>query len=86
MRKTIIFGAIAALIGLGVVAQASDQAGADAAGGSQIKRDGAKVGPAGKHEREARAEDKRHDESAEKRNDAREGHDADEAMEHRDRR
>jgi hypothetical protein len=84
MRKTIIFGALAALIGLAAVAQASDQA--DPAGSSQIKRDGAKVGPAGKHEREARAEDKRHDESTEKRDDAREGNDADEAMEHRDRR
>ena len=86
MRKTIIFGALAALIGLAAVAQANDQPGADARDDSQVTRADARVRHASKHEHEARNEDKRHDESAEQRDGAREGHDADEAREHRDRR
>lgn len=88
MRKTIIFGALAALLGLAAVAQASDHARTGTRDGGKIAHEVTKHDRDGKHEREARNEraHERHDESADERHEARETHGAHETAEHGDRR
>lgn len=96
MRKTIIFGALAALLGLVAVAQANDQPQSDLRGGIQItnrdtvqtRHEVAEDSRDAKHDREARNEHAREQEgeTGEKRHEEREGHDADDGGEHRDRR
>lgn len=88
MRKTIIFGTLAALFGFATLAQASDQSRADMRDGTQVTRAAADDSRGNEHERSARHERsrERHDESSEKRHHAREGHAEREAAEHSDRR
>ena len=90
MRKTIILGALAALIGFAAVAQANDRPQSGMRDGTQVTghatRDAAKDSRDAKHDREARNEHARAHEAGEKRDEAREGHDADEGAEHKDRR
>lgn len=88
MRKTIIFSTLAVLFGFATLAQASDHSRADMRDGTQVTGAAADDSRSDKHERDARHERsrERHDESAEKRHDAREGHAEHEAAEHRDRR
>ena len=92
MRKIIILGALAALVGLAAVAQANDQPQSGMPDGTQVTGQAAHKAANGsrdaKHNREARNEHsrERHHESGEKRHQAREGHDEHEAAEHKDRR
>ena len=88
MRKTIILATLAALFGVATIAQASDHRGTDRNDGTRVTRAAANDSRSDKHERDAGHERsrERHDESAEKRHEAREGHAEHEAAEHRDRR
>jgi hypothetical protein len=78
MRKTIIFGALAALFGFAALAQASE------------RRDDAQVtrSVGGEHERDARSDGlrERRDTTSDQQHEAREGRHEDEDAEHRDRR
>ena len=88
MRKTIIFGTLAALLGFATLAQASDHSRRYMRDGTQVTRAEANDSRYDRHERDGRRyrSHERHDESGERHHDAREGHDAREAAEHRDRR
>jgi len=88
MRKTIIFGTLAALFGFATLAQASDHSRGDMRDGIQVTRAEANDSRGDRHERDARHErsQERHDKSGDKHHDAREGHTEQEAVEHRDRR
>ena len=76
MRKTIIFGALAALIGLAAVAQANDQANEQPLAGMG---EGALRMAQTSYDHDSRNEDARdhQDETGETREHAREGHDLD---------
>ena len=54
MRKTIIFGTLAALFGLATLAQASDQSRADMRDDTQVTRAAANDSRDDRHERDAR--------------------------------
>lgn len=88
MRKTIIFGTLVALFGFATLAQASDRTRTDMRDGTQVTRAAANDDRDDRHARDARNErsHERHDESGDKRHEARQGHDENEAAEHRDRR
>lgn len=92
MRKTIIFGALAALLGLAAVAQANDQPQTGMKDGTQVTgqatREAANDSRGAKRDHEVRNERSREHEreAGQKRHEAREGHDADEGAEHKDRR
>jgi len=88
MRKTIIFGTLAALFGLATLAQASDRSRGDMRDGIQVTRAEADDSQYDRHERDGKRyrSHKRHDESGETHYGARERHDEREAAEHRDRR
>lgn len=88
MRKTIILGALAALLGLAAVAQANDQPQSGMQDGTQVTRQAAHDSRDAKHDRDARNERSRHheNEANENRNEAHEGHDADEGAERKNRR
>ena len=87
MRKTIIFGALATLLGLAAVAQANDRSQTGMRDGTQVTGQAAhEAATSTKHDREARNEHSREHEAGDKRDEVREGHDADEGAEHKDRR
>ncbi len=88
MRKTIIFGTLAALFGLATLAQASDRSRGDMRDGIQVTRAEANDSRYDRHERDGRhsRSHERHGESGDRHHEAREGHDENEASEHRDRR
>ncbi len=86
MRKTIIFGALAALLGLAAVAQANDQPQSGMRDGTQVTREAANDSRDDKRGRYEHHERSREHEAGEKRHEAHEGHDADEDAEHKDRR
>ena len=88
MRKTIIFGTLAALFGFAALAQASDRSRAEAGESSQITRVAANDSQGDRHERDTKADRsrERHDVSGDKRHETREDDHEDEAAEHRDRR
>lgn len=79
MRKTIIFGALAALLGLAAVAQANDQPQSGPRDGTQVTPPTVKDSRDTNHDREARNEHSREhtDEADERRHEAREGDNAD---------
>jgi hypothetical protein len=89
MRRTIIFGTLAALFGFAALAQAIDRARAEIGDGTRVARAAENDSQVG-HERETPTgrSHERHDETGNERRDAREGHyeghDKDEAAEHRD--
>jgi hypothetical protein len=87
MRKTIIFGTLAALFGFAALAQASDRSRVNMGGDAQVTRAASNDSQGDRHERDTSADrsGERHDDSGE-RHDAREGHHEDDAAEHRDRR
>ena len=87
MRKTIIFGALAALFGFAALAQASDRSRTETGEGTQVTRVAADDSKGERSERDTRADRsrERHDDPGDKRHEAREGHDEHEAAEHRDR-
>jgi len=88
MRKTIIFSTLVALFGFATLAQASDHSRRYLRDGTQVTRAEADDSQYDRHERDGRRyrSHKRHDESGERHHGAREGHDENEASEHRDRR
>jgi hypothetical protein len=87
MRKTIIFGTLAALFSFGALAQASDRSPAKAGEGTQVTRVAANDSES-RHERDKKAERsrERHDGSGDKWHAVREDHGEDEAAAHQDRR
>lgn len=90
MWKTIIFGALATLLGLAAVAQANDQPQTGMRAGTQVTGQATHEAASGsrdaKHNREARNEHSREHDAGDKRDEVREGHDADEGAERKDRR
>ena len=88
MRKTLIFGTLAALFGFAALAQASDRSPAEAGESTQVTRLAANDSRSDRHERDTKAERsrERHDGSGDKRHEVREDHDEDEAAAHQDRR
>lgn len=88
MRKTIILGTLVALFGFATLAQAHDHSRGDVRDGTQVTRTEANDNRYDRRERDGRhyRSHERHDESGEERHDAREGHNENEASEHRDRR
>ncbi len=88
MRKTIIFGTLAALFGFAALAQASDRSHTETSEGTQVTRVAADDSKGERPERGTRADQsrERHDDSGDKRHEAREGHHEEDAAEHRDRR
>ena len=92
MRKTIIFGMLAALFGFAALAQASDPSRSETGEGIQVTRVPANDGNGDRHDRDTRSERsrERHDDYGDKRHEAREGHhegpQEDEAAEHPDGR
>lgn len=87
MRKTIIFGTLAALFSFAALAQASDRSPAKMGEGTQVTRVAANDSES-RHERDKNAERsrERHDGSGDKRQEVREDHEEDETAAHRDRR
>lgn len=87
MRKTIVFSALAALIGLAAAAQASENPRTDTQA-NRTTSEQIRHGHEGKHEREARNERRheRHDEASEKRDRKDVHHKEHEATEHPNRR
>lgn len=84
MRKTIIFGTLAALFGFAALAQASDRSRAEAGESTQVvTRVAANDSHGDRHERDRSRG--RHDVSGDKRRETREDDHEDEAAEHRDR-
>lgn len=88
MRKTIIFGTLGALFGFAALAQASDRSRPEIAGGTQVTRAAANDSRGDKHEHDPRNELSRgrHDDTGDKRHEAREGRHENEAAEDRDHR
>ncbi len=88
MRKTIIFGTLAALFGFAALAQASDRSPAETGEGTQVTRVAANDSESDRHERDKNAERsrERHDDSGDRRHEVREDHHEDEAAAHQDRR
>jgi hypothetical protein len=87
MRKTLIFGTLAALFGFAALAQASDRSPARTDEGTQVTRLAANDSES-RHERVKNGERsrERHDDSGDRRHEVREGHDGDEAAAYQDRR
>ena len=86
MRKTFIFGTLAALFGFAALAQASDRPRAEAGESAQVARVAANDSRGDGHERDTMADRsrERRDDSGGKRHEAREDDHKDEAAEHRD--
>ena len=87
MRKTIIFGMLAALFGFAAFAHASERSPAKTGEGTQVTRVAANDSES-RHERDKKAERsrERHDGSGDKWHAVREDHGEDEAAAHQDRR
>jgi hypothetical protein len=87
VRKTIIFGTLAALFGFAALAQASDRSPAKTGEGTQVTRVAANDSES-RRERDKKAERsrERHDGSGDERHEVREHHDENEAAVHQDRR
>ena len=88
MRKTVIFGTLAALFGFAALAQAGDRSQTAAGESIQVTRVTANDSQGDRHERDTKADRsrERHDVSDDKRHETREDDHEDEAAEHRDRR
>lgn len=88
MRKTIIFGTLAALFGFAALAQASDRSHAGIGDGAQVTRVAANDSQGDRQERATRNDRsrERHDATGDKRHETHDDHHEDEAAEHRDRR
>ncbi len=88
MRKTIIFGTLAALFGFAALAQAGDRSRAETGDGTQVTRVAANDSQGDRHERATRNDRsrERHDDTGDKRHETHDDHHEDEAAEHRDHR
>ena len=88
MRKTIVFGTLAALFSFGALAQASDRSPTKAGEGTEVTRVVANDSESNRHERDTKAERsrERQEGSGDKRHEVRVDHDEDEASAQQDRR